>query len=106
MLKAEPDIQLEDHGNGQFSLGGHLGLDTAKAALHLSDRIFISPQGASVDLSRVVRTDSAGLAVLIEWVKRANRNGVALAFRNVPRELQALAAISEMDSLLPLEATL
>jgi phospholipid transport system transporter-binding protein len=94
-------IELESLGNGRFIVSGELGFATAEAALDEGERLFEHFQEIDLDLGPVKSTDSAGLAVLIEWISRANRDGKELHFRHVPRQLLALADISEVEDLLP-----
>ncbi len=56
----------------------------------------------TVDLSGVGRVDSAGVALLLEWVREARHRGRALVFRGVPAQLLAIARVSGVDNILPL----
>ena len=51
----------------------------------------------SIDLSGVQASDSAGLALMIEWIRLARMSRVKLAFKNVPAQLLALAKLSGFD---------
>lgn len=53
-----------------------------------------------VDLGGVTESDSAGLAVLIEWVAAARRGGRAVRVLNVPGGIGASARIAEVDEIL------
>jgi phospholipid transport system transporter-binding protein len=53
-----------------------------------------------VDLTGVTESDSAGLAVLIEWLVASERAGRKLRFSNLPDGIRAAAQISEVTSLL------
>jgi phospholipid transport system transporter-binding protein len=44
--------------------------------------------------------DSAGLAVLLDWLSAAKSAGRSLRYAHLPQELVALARISEVDELL------
>jgi len=52
---------------------------------------------STVDLAAVERADSAGLALLIEWLRVAHRRGASVHFTNVPAQLRAIAATSGLD---------
>ncbi len=67
------------------------------------------PQGAAaidgghaavMDLSGVTESDSAGLALLIEWLSVAQNSGRTLRYENMPAQLHQLARLSEVDDLL------
>lgn len=53
----------------------------------------------AIDLKAVSRTDSAGLAFLIELLRDAKRNGQNLNFQNLPPQLLHIAEISGLEVL-------
>lgn len=54
----------------------------------------------SLDLSSVPAVDSAGLALLIEWLARARAAGKRLRYTQAPGALLALARLSDVEALL------
>jgi phospholipid transport system transporter-binding protein len=63
--------------------------------------LIASAQGElTVDLSAVPAVDSAGLALLIEWLARARAGGMRLRYQQAPAALLALARLSEVEPLL------
>jgi phospholipid transport system transporter-binding protein len=44
--------------------------------------------------------DSAGIAVLIEWLATAQARGTTLRYENVPAQMLAIARISDLEDLL------
>jgi phospholipid transport system transporter-binding protein len=53
-----------------------------------------------VDLSSVTHADSAGLALLIEWVKWAREQHREIRFFELPKQIRAIAHICEVEELL------
>ena len=53
-----------------------------------------------MDLSQVSSGDSAGLAVLIEWLAAARARKVRLRYTSVPTQILAVARISDIEELL------
>ena len=47
---------------------------------------------SAIDLSGVTSSDSAGLALLIEWLSVAQAAGRSLKFENIPLQLHQLGA--------------
>lgn len=94
-------VSLQSLGKGRFTAQGQLSFGSASAAVELVRSQFESCNDMHVDLSGVTEADSAGLAVLIEWVAIARRRKGTLQLSHLPSELQALAAISEVNQLLP-----
>lgn len=88
--------------DGVITVNGSLTLTTASSALDAMNGMLASPTGRIVvDLAGVGRCDSAALAVLLEWLRRATRSGQDLVYRNIPARLIQLARISELHTMLP-----
>jgi phospholipid transport system transporter-binding protein len=97
-------FELIELGGGGYALQGELTYATASAALKATDRVF--KNGATAlrfDLGGIVRSDSAGVALLIEWLRGAERSGAALSFARLPENLRAIARVSGVAEFLPLE---
>lgn len=52
-----------------------------------------------IDLGGVGNADSAGLALMLEWIKVSRGRKTALRFRNIPQQLLNLAKLSGIDKL-------
>ena len=94
-------LGFEDAGQGRFRLSGVLGFGTVTEALHKSRHLFAEHKKIEVDMAGVEGTDSAGLALLVEWTGWAKREKRKLSFKHVPKQALELARISEVDTLLP-----
>lgn len=97
------DIRPDEAHPGTYRLSGRLGFDTASALLAQGMAVFGKAPASGplvLDLSEVSRVDSAGLALLIEWVKMARRREQPMVFRNVPEQLVAMAAVVGVDRIL------
>jgi phospholipid transport system transporter-binding protein len=97
--------ELRQVDRGHFAVVGELGFDTVRGLLASGRSQFVVADAEfEVDLSGVSQSDSAGLALLIEWLKQASQSGKTVRFTRVPEQLRALAQISEIESFLPLSA--
>ena len=94
------DFTLEDLGNGQFALSGRMSFDTAGQILAQSEELFEEHTLLEVDLSGVTHTDSAGLALLLEWITWANHTVREIRFNGKPDKIDAIAKTTEVDDLL------
>jgi phospholipid transport system transporter-binding protein len=92
--------ELVDNGGGSFSVKGWMTFDTAGAILRDSEEPFEKHTRIEVDLSEVTDTDSAGLALLLEWITWANHTVREIRFTGVPPIIDAIAKTTEVDSLL------
>ncbi len=93
-------FKLEDLGGGKFSLSGRMAFDTAGQILYHSEPMFEQHTRIEVDLSGVTDTDSAGLALLLEWITWANHTVREIRFVGTPEKIDAIAKTTEVDHLL------
>jgi phospholipid transport system transporter-binding protein len=59
-----------------------------------------SPNGLTIELHAVPAVDSAGLALLIDWLASARANSRTLKYVSPPQTLLSLARLSEVDELI------
>jgi len=97
---APGQYRLEAQGGGRFAVSGALTLATAARVLAAGERAFGDAASIEVDLSGVQAADSAGLAVLLEWVRYARQRGRRLRLVSLPPVLTAIAGISEVGEVL------
>ncbi len=98
------EIRLEAGEGGGFQVSGELVFDTVPELLEQGRVLFDSGVGAGIELdfNRVTRADSAGLALLIGWMRIAHRRHRNIVFRNVPEQMLAIARVCGVDAILPL----
>jgi phospholipid transport system transporter-binding protein len=92
--------RLESLGAGRFRVSGVLDASTAREVLEESEARFEQFAGLDIDLGGVGESDSAGLALLIEWLRLARQWQKEIHFANVPAQIEALARISEVEDLI------
>jgi len=88
---------------GHYLLSGALSFVNARSALQMLADVVRDERGeVLLDLGDVTRADSAGLALLIESMRLAGRRrDVRLRMSNLPAQVEALAAVSGVDAMLP-----
>lgn len=91
---------LVQQSEGQYAVTGELSFATVTDLLARSSNLFAGESSIEVDLSGVTHADSAGLSLLIEWLRQAKRQGKQLHYRGLPVQLQALGNVSEVTGLL------
>lgn len=94
------DFELVEHEGGKFALTGRMTFKTAGAILRESEDPFEKHTRIEVDLSGITHTDSAGLALLLEWITWANHTVREIRFTGVPDKIDAIAKVTEVDKLL------
>jgi phospholipid transport system transporter-binding protein len=97
-------LNVLDQGAGNFIVQGELTFASIDAKTVNSIGFLKSAKHITVDLSQVTNTDSAGLALMIEWLKFAGQHKTQLDFKNIPDQLLNLARLSGFDTARHLAA--
>ena len=105
MSAAQGSTQLPDapftHGEGGCRLQAPLLFSTVPALREQGVALISAAQEQlRMDLSAVTAADSAGLALLIDWLACARSAGTRLCYVRVPDALLALARLSDVAPLL------
>jgi phospholipid transport system transporter-binding protein len=77
---------------------GALTFDDATAVLEAAKALPL-PASGRVDMSGLAHADSAGLAVLLELMRRAKGEGRTLGFEGMPPVLTSLARVYGMEGM-------
>ncbi len=97
------EIRPDEARRGGYRISGELVFDSVPGLLEQGRRIFASGDaGIELDFDGVTRADSAGLALLIEWMRAARLRRREIVFRNVPEQVLSIARVSGVDAILPL----
>ncbi|GAB6139346.1 hypothetical protein JCM14076_00750 [Methylosoma difficile] len=92
------NLSLSNQGNGVVLVEGELTFaaidDQAINALNIAN----TGKNLVLDLQGITSTDSAGLALMIEWQKQARSKRLPLTFKNIPEQLHNLAKLSGLDN--------
>jgi phospholipid transport system transporter-binding protein len=94
------DVRLEETGNGTWKLEGNLGFSTVSGLLKDTPRSFSASGDIKLDLSGVVRADSAGLALLVEWLREFERGNRSIEFLNMPEQMRSIAHVCGLVEIL------
>jgi phospholipid transport system transporter-binding protein len=98
-VPAEPVAQVLRADDGRWVVAGPLTISNVAGVLAASVEVPL-PATGRIDLKGVEPVDSAGVAALLEWKRRALAEGVELAFENVPPTMASLAELYGVDGLL------
>ena len=98
--KPSPKARIISEGAGRFRIEGEVDLYSVMQLLHQSRTLFKGEEKIRLDFSGVGRINSAGLALLIEWMKEARRESRILEVSNLPEDFLAMARICDVDGLI------
>lgn len=96
-------FRLVPGAHGGLAAEGPLTFASARRARQLGLEALAGTQGQpplEIDCQGVTAADSAGLAVLLDWLAVAKANGRSLRYLHLPAGLTALASISEVTALV------
>ena len=96
------NVAISEPTQGRIVVTGELTFATARDAREIGTLVLESSRATTlvIDCAGVGRADSAGLAVLLDWLAWARRKARPLKLENLPHSLVAIARISEVDGLL------
>lgn len=93
----EPRIQQQgDH----WVISGALIFDTVPDLLERSHAWMGKSCQCQVDLAGVGEMDSAGLGLLLEWLREARASGGDIHYRNIPENIMSMARVCGLEHIL------
>lgn len=94
----EPLLKVVDEG--QLMLAGPLVFTTTGRFYRASKPEFPSDSEVVIDLEKVERVDSAGLALLVHWARQARQQNCRLHYRSLPPQVDTLVRVYGMETVL------
>ncbi|MEJ2141333.1 MAG: STAS domain-containing protein [Gammaproteobacteria bacterium] len=93
-------VRFENDSN-VYRIIGELNMATVPQLLNDMSGLFNNNYDTTViDLSEVSRSDSAGLALLLEWLAQAKHNNTSITFQNLPEQMKAIIKVSGLEELI------
>jgi phospholipid transport system transporter-binding protein len=95
-------VSVSEASPGRIVVTGELTFASARDARQQGVLVLETSTAARlvIDCAAVSRADSAGLAVLLDWLAWGRRKSRPVTLENLPASLVAIARISEVDGLL------
>jgi len=102
MVVAAAAVELEESAPGKFAARGPLTFVAARRARESGLAAFgaANSRELEVDCSGITSADSAGMAVLLDWLAIAKQAGSSMHFASLPNQVQEIARISDVLELL------
>jgi len=103
MVEQTAVAQLEKLAPGHYLLKGQLNFTSVPKLWEQNKMSLFTDEinTLDIDLSQLERSDSSGLAMLIEWYREAELEGKNLTFLNLPTQMYDIARISGLHEILP-----
>jgi phospholipid transport system transporter-binding protein len=96
------DAQLVENDDGSWLLQGELGFASVPSVLRHAGVNMLGKKQLTIDLRGVTRADSAGLALLVAWLRESEIAGNSIEFVNIPVQLLSIARVCGLDDILSL----
>ncbi|MBF0265999.1 MAG: hypothetical protein HQL46_12070 [Gammaproteobacteria bacterium] len=90
----------------EFKLSGNLTTQTVGYLLKDETKKFVdcikkeSDNKLDINLQEIIKSDSSGIAFIIELIRLAHTYHKEIIFHNVPEQMLAIAKLSSVDELL------
>ncbi|MDA3920303.1 MAG: STAS domain-containing protein [Salinisphaera sp.] len=94
------DAHAQSHNVQTVRVEGQLDVDNVPARLRKSAGWFADGQETVIDLSGVTHSDSAGVALLLEWIRDAQQAGAKLRFSNAPSQMRAIIDFCGLNEVI------
>ncbi|GMR03793.1 MAG: hypothetical protein BMS9Abin22_297 [Gammaproteobacteria bacterium] len=84
--------------DGTFAISGLLTFETVPEFLsRTSTWLSSGPEMITIDMKNVSKADSAGLALMVEWLRQAREAKRRIRFVNIPEQLNHLIRVSGLQ---------
>jgi phospholipid transport system transporter-binding protein len=91
--------QIRQVAPDRYALVGPLTFESVPALCQEGSQLVSRQPCITLDLGGITRTDSAGLVLMIEWMRLAKQRNGIIRFRNVPKQLRAIASATGVEHL-------
>jgi len=95
------DIVLNEK-NLTLEVNGSIHFDNVVNVLVQSQSLLQQLAAIKIDLKGLVHCDSSALALLTAWVRDAKKQHKSIQFLNVPKFMQAILTVCDLESVLPI----
>lgn len=97
---------LEAAGEGRFGVSGEMSFTSVSGLWEQSQRTLMvaKTDNLEIDLAGVEGFDSAGLALLVAWIRWAHQRSKIIQFTHLPAKLDELARANRLDRLFDLDS--
>jgi phospholipid transport system transporter-binding protein len=95
---------VASRGDGTFEMSGRLTFQTVpQFQAHAATLFQGGAQPVTIDMRGVTQADSAGLALMIEWLQMARNERRKFAFANIPEQVSELIRVNGLQQMFGLE---
>lgn len=86
--------------DNKLLVSGRLSFSNVMLLLAESQKLIRNSDDVVIDFAQVTASDSAGLALIVEWVKLTRSLKKRITLQNISGELMSLARASSLDKVI------
>ncbi len=96
--------KITKQNQGEYAIEGEINKHTVPDLSKQLVALIPSVEGSNItfDLSQVSRSDSAGVALLVEIMQLSKSANLTLLFSNLPSQMKDIAGLSGLLDILPI----
>ena len=99
-------VTIKKQEPGIYAVEGELNMQSVPViSKKMFELMHAEKESFTLDLSSVSRSDSAGVALLVETMQLAKTNNLTLSLSNLPQQMQDIAGVSGLLDILPISKT-
>jgi phospholipid transport system transporter-binding protein len=95
-----PRATIQRRDTRSYCVLGAMTFDSVTDLWRQSRDMFSGETVLQIDLAQVTHTDSAGLALLVEWMREASRQNARVELLHLPAQMLALADAANLEEAL------
>jgi len=88
-----------EYTDGVYKINGDLTFERASEVFKAIDFSNIEENHIEVDLGGLEQSDSAALAVMLEWMRQAESRGKQIQFSKIPAQLEKLIEMADLQKI-------
>ena len=96
--------KISKQQQGQYVIEGELNMQTVPEVSKQLAALMtqLGSENLTFDLASISRSDSAGVALLVEAMQLAKTGKLTLSFSNLPQQMKDIAGVSGLLDILPI----
>jgi len=95
-----PRANIAESNTGCLMISGTLNFMTVVELWNASLSFIAKNPALQFDFSKVTAVNSAGLALLLEWLRYAKSHNKMISFDNMPKQLLSIATVAGIEKFL------
>ena len=95
--------QLNINSDNVLCASGRIDLTNVKEACAKGRELIDTLASVRVDLSGIEQSDTSGLAMLVDWLRKAKSQHKDIVFTKMPKLMLDLGRVYGLDSILPVK---